>query len=187
MIYAILATGPSMSQALADSVRGKAKVIAVSDSYRLAPWADVLAASDRGWWRLHEPDFEGKKLCGVPVHGIERIEGAVSGSNSGLLAIQAAVQMGAKTVLLLGYDMGASKGDHFFGSHPAPLRNTKPDRFEVFKKQFSQYQPKGVRIWNCTEGSALTCYPMARLEDVLNEYCDRACDQTRRRDVTFEV
>lgn len=169
MICAILATGPSMSQAVADSVRGRCTVIAVSDAYRLAPWADVLVSSDRAWWRIHDPEFAGRKVSGVPVQGIELAEGNVSGSNSGLVALKFAVQMGATRVLLLGYDMG---GSHYFGDHPAPLKNTKPQRFEVFKQQFANYRPKGVEILNCTESSALRCYPMARLETVLESMAE---------------
>jgi hypothetical protein len=58
---AILASGPSMSQAVADTVRGRVRVIAVSNQgiptrcpdgsvRELAPWADVLYSSDRAWW-----------------------------------------------------------------------------------------------------------------------------------------
>lgn len=162
--FAILATGPSMSQAVAESVRGRCKVIAVSDAYKLAPWADVLVSSDRGWWRLHAPEFAGEKVSGVPVDGVPRAQDVVSGSNSGLIAVQEAVRRGATKILMLGFDM---HGTHYFGEHPKPLRNTSKDRFEVFKRQFHHYQPKGVDILNCTEGSALTCYPMARLGDHL--------------------
>jgi hypothetical protein len=169
MMFAVLATGPSMSQAVADAVRGRCRVIAVSDAYKLAPWADALVSSDRAWWRHHKPEFAGRKLSGVPVDcvgidGIERVEGTVSGSNSGLIALKVAVSMGATRVLLLGYDMG---GAHFFGDHPAPLKNTTPSRFEVFKRQFADYRPKGVEIINCTPGSALTCYPTMELEAAL--------------------
>lgn len=161
MVWAVLATGPSMSQSVADSVRGRCKAIAVSDAYRLAPWADVLVSSDRGWWRHHKPEFAGLKFSGVPVDGIPLAPAVVSGSNSGLIALQVAVSLGAKKVLLLGFDM---HGSHFFGPHPSPLRNTKAQRFEVFKRQFADYRPRGVHIFNCTPGSALTCYPMANLE-----------------------
>lgn len=61
MIYAVLASGESMNQALADSVRGKCKVLAVSDTYLLAPWADGLVSADAGWWRNKSPQFDGKK------------------------------------------------------------------------------------------------------------------------------
>lgn len=175
MTCAILATGPSMSQAMADAVRGRCRVIAVSDNYKLAPWADALVSSDRGWWTIHNPEFDGRKFSGVPVSGIDRIErfnGPVNGSNSGLIAIKVAVEVYKEhEIVLLGFDM---HGSHWFGEHPKPLRNTKPHRFEVFKKQFADYRPKGVRIINCTTNSALTCYPMARLEDVLEGLVESA-------------
>lgn len=172
MTCAILATGPSMSQAVADSVRGRCRVIAISDNYKLAPWADALVSSDRGWWRLHNPEFAGRKFSGVPVDGIEQLPGNVSGSNTGLIAARVAVEIfEEKRILLLGFDM---RGSHWFGAHPAPLRNTKPARFEVFKRQFAEYRPKGVEIVNVTPSSSLTCYPMAKLEDVLESLVEPA-------------
>lgn len=52
MLWILLAPGPSMSQALADSVRGH-RVVAINNVYELAPWADCLAANDLSWWRKH--------------------------------------------------------------------------------------------------------------------------------------
>ena len=46
----LLAPGPSMSQALADSVRG-CRVGAVTSALPLATWAEFVAASDVSWWR----------------------------------------------------------------------------------------------------------------------------------------
>lgn len=155
-----------MSQAVADSVRGKCKVVAVSDAYRLSPWADVLASSDMKWWRHHRPEFDGLKYSAVEVQGVKKFDWTATETNSGLLAIKVAVHLGAKRVLLLGYDMG---GSHFFGPHPAPLKNTSPQRFEVFKRQFADYRPRGVEIINCTPESGLKCYPMAPLGEVLAE------------------
>lgn len=171
MIAVVLATGPSMSQAVADSVRCKALVIAVSNAYKLAPWADACVSTDGKWWR-HNPDalkFEGRRI-GV-IADFQKIEGvesfkAATGANSGLLGIQVAVSMGADTVLLAGFDM---KGAHFFGKHPEPLKNTTPQRYEVFKRQFANYKPRGVRIVNCTPGSQLKCYPTGDLLACLAE------------------
>lgn len=173
MIVAVLATGPSMSQAVADSVRGRCTVVAVSDAYRLAPWADALVSQDRAWWKANPEalDFAGRRYRGgaewQQVRGVEwvKFEGAITtSSNSGLLACMVAVQMGAKKLLLCGFDMG---GSHFFGEHPKPLKNTPPHRFEVFKSQFAHFRPRGVEIINCTPGSALTCYPMGTIENSL--------------------
>lgn len=172
MIFAVLATGPSMSQAVADQVRGLCKVVAVSDSYRMAPWADSLVSSDAAWWKANPGalQFEGPKWSAAPdfrkIEGVERFPSADNGSNSGLLACQVAVSMGASVILLLGFDM---RGSHFFGPHPAPLKNTQPTRFEVFHRQFARFKPRNIRIINCTPGSSLKCYPMADLDACLAE------------------
>lgn len=44
---------------------------------------------------------------------------------------------------------------------------TTEQRFKVFRDQFRDYPLNGLDVVNCTAGSALTCFPMARLEDVL--------------------
>lgn len=169
--WCVLATGPSMSQAVVDSVRAKCNVVAVSDAYKLAPWADALVSCDGAWWRAH-PDalqFAGLKFGLMPdyssVKGVEKFE-APSGINSGLLGVLVAAKMGAKKILLCGFDM---HGTHYFGPHPAPLKNTKPERFEAFKRQFVHYRPRGVEIVNCTPGSGLKTFPMGNLEDCLAE------------------
>lgn len=170
MIFAVLATGQSLSQSVVDSVKARCNVVAVSNAYKLAPWADAMVSCDASWWK-NNPEamgFQGRKFTTAPdwqgLSDLERVPGVVSGTNSGLLGLMVAVQLGATRILMLGYDM---RGTHFFGPHPAPLRNPNPARFEVFKKQFDRYKPRGVEIVNCTPGSALKAYPMADLHESL--------------------
>lgn len=169
--WAVLATGPSMSRAIADAVHGRCQVVAVSDSIRLAPWADVLVSADRAWWDFHgeKLDFAGLRFGVMPdfqqIKGVERFK-APSGTNSGLLAAMVAVSLGATKVLLCGVDLH-SPGDHFFGRHPEGLKSTPARRLEAFKEQFARYRPQGVEIVNCSPGSALKAYPMGGLEDYL--------------------
>jgi hypothetical protein len=172
MIFAVLATGQSLMQEQADAVNGRCRVVAVSNAYKLAPWADALASCDASWWKNNPEamEFAGRKFTTAPdwqgLSGLERVEGVASGTNSGLLGMMVAVKLGATRILLLGYDM---QGTHFFGAHPAPLRNPNAARFEVFKKQFMGYRPRGVEIINCTPGSALRAYPMGDLHACLAE------------------
>lgn len=166
--WAILASGPSMSQEVADSVRGL-NVIAISNTYELAPWADVLVSNDRRWWMNYSDalKFQGEKYCGLCIDapkGVTKFHGAISGSNSGLLALMVAVKKGAKRILLFGYDMG---GSHYFGDHAHGLPNPSQKRFESFKKQFAGYKPSGVQIINCTPGSALKCYPFGDAKELI--------------------
>jgi hypothetical protein len=170
MIYAVLASGESMNQALADSVREKCKVIAVSDTWQLAPWADALVSADAGWWRHKKPKFDGPRYTMGTFPDVEKLE-APMGTNSGLLGVMLAVKLGATKVLLLGVDL---HGTHFFGNHPLPLRNPNQARLETFKRQFSEYKPKNVQIFNCSESSKLSCYPMARLGDHLEGMAEPA-------------
>ncbi len=86
-----------------------------------------------------------------------------AGSNSGYQGMRAARLLGAKRILLLGFDM---RGAHFFGKHPAPLRNTTPQRFRIHVAQFKRWRG-GCEVLNCTAGSALTQFPFADLRSVL--------------------
>ncbi len=163
MDCAVLASGESMSQAVADSVRHLCRV-AVNDAFRLALDADGLAAQDRGWWTAN-PDamkFRGRKFSTNPPPGVQAIKAIpvlTTTCNSGILGVHVAIHIFKATrVLLYGMDC---KGSHYFGQHKK-LKNTSPQRFEVFKKQWEAYSKtvtEGVEIINATPGSAITCFP----------------------------
>jgi hypothetical protein len=165
--FAVLATGPSMSQETADYVRGRCNVVAVCNAYTLAPWADALVCNDAIWWKVH-PDaleFAGRKFCGQAWPGTEFLRNErnfPAGSNSGYQGLRVAGILGASRILLCGFDM---RGSHFFGAHPTPLRNSTPSKFKSMASQFRLW--RGAPVLNCTPGSALTCFPMADLREVL--------------------
>jgi len=177
-----LGTGPSLTQADVDRVRDRARVIAINDAYRLAPWADVLYGCDAKWWTWHKgvPTFPGLKYAlqngakhwkGVQIigktggQGIEwKRTGIRTGNNSGYQAINLAIHLGATKILLLGYDM---QGTHFFGRH----RDGSAPPFEVCKRNFATMVPElaahGITVLNCTRKTALTCFPRVPLEEAL--------------------
>lgn len=162
MRCAILASGPSMSQEVADRVHGGGYglVVAVSDTFRLAPWADAMAAQDATWWRRH-PDalqFAGRKFSANRIAGVEQLPQVNINRSSGVLALEAAVLMGATDIRLFGFDM---HGTHYFGPHPEGLNNTTEERFEVFQKQFALWRDahRNVVVMNCTSGSHLRAFP----------------------------
>jgi hypothetical protein len=169
MKICLLATGPSMSQAIADSVRGNI-VIAINNAYQLAPWADALCAQDHEWWRVHSDakSFAGRKFSTNRVIGVEQVfsDYVQRQSSSGVLALEVARRYGAQhkvwEIELHGFD---NRGTHYFGPHPEPLRNTSVDRFRFFENQLAalggEMSKGGFRITNCTPGSALTCFRMA--------------------------
>jgi hypothetical protein len=158
-----------MSQEIADFVRGKCKVVAVSDCYLLAPWADALVSHDPAWWQHHKEAmrFAGRKFCGRFHPGTEQLPfeaGFTEGCNSGLQGMRAARIMGATRILLLGFDLSDANGQHFFGAHPTQLASTTPQRFADHLKQFGKW--KGAAVVNCTPNSALTLFPMGDLREI---------------------
>jgi len=128
-----------------------ARIIVINDAYRLLPMADVLYGCDSRWWLWHEGVslFPGIKvglawscidndwfpgwdkidytnirfLISTGKEGLEtNPRGIRTGNNSGYQAINLAVHLGAKTIVLLGYDMKRSEdgNHHWFGDHPCP-------------------------------------------------------------------
>lgn len=124
------ATGPSLTREVAEACKGQ-RVIAVSDAYRLLPFADALYSCDARWWDAHNgvPGFKGEKWSchgsdtynnKIPTaekYGLKLVAGESGegfsfepslihyGSNSGFQAINLALQFGCKRVVLVGFDM----------------------------------------------------------------------------------
>lgn len=105
--------------------------------------------------------------------GLSFTQGIVhSGGNSGYQAVNLAVLAGAPRLLLLGYDMGSRDGrKHWHEDHPPGLNNPRETTFQQWRDAFTTAVPDleraGVEVINCTPGSALMCFPIARLEDVI--------------------
>jgi len=184
--FVCIGGGPSLAQADVDYCRGKARVIAINDGYRMAPWADVLYACDDRWWNWHKgvPSFTGLKYAllkraavwpGVQVlnntgsSGLEmKPKGLRTGRNSGYQAINLAVHLGAARIVLLGYDMQRTGGkEHWFGDHPnkqtSPLGSFR-GMFDTIREPLKEL---GISVTNCSRETALTSFPRARLEDTL--------------------
>lgn len=147
-----VASGPSAAKVDLSLAKDRAKVIAINDSWRLAPWADVLYACDGEWWSRPYDDKRGwpsaKDFAGLRVtqdlkaaerfglsrvmvtRGVNRIltgQAGVtgSGSNGGFQAVNIAVQTGAARIVLVGYDYRDDFGLHWHGRHPQGLNNPK--------------------------------------------------------------
>lgn len=169
----VLATGASLSPEQVSQVRSayeerRCKAVAVSNAYQLAPWADALVSNDMKWWRQHPEalQFAGRRFCGADYKGTERLPPVPmfpTGSNSGLQGMRVALMIGATRIILLGFDM---KGTHYFGPHPAPLKNASPGDFQRMMVQFTRWKSE-AEVINCSPGSALTCFKTGTLVDVL--------------------
>jgi hypothetical protein len=186
---AIFASGPSMHLSIAESLKGKLKVIVVNDQFRLAPWADVLYAADFQWWNHRSNqdalDFNGLKVTvsfAVNSNKVLRLNpGEVTGlsykadtlvtcKNSGFQAMNLAALFGVRRLFLFGFDMRTVDGKaHNFGNHPPGLTQDVAAYKEwvaLVTKSAPEFARAGVEVFNCTKGSALKCFPFLTLEDV---------------------
>lgn len=188
---AVCASGPSMSQAVADRLLDAGvPIIAVNRTWeltRLQGWA--VYASDDEWWAHKDNrgafEFPGHKVTlhyeeTKPLVGrvqmLRRMDDAYSDDptclatlgNSGAQAIQIAVKTGASKVLLCGFDFRVTKEScHWHGPHPAGLRKTDPDLYVTWANRLEKVAPdmlKRALIVNCTPNSGLTCFPMSSLD-----------------------
>ncbi|HKJ75234.1 MAG TPA: hypothetical protein VKA19_14055 [Alphaproteobacteria bacterium] len=179
----IIASGPSACRDDAEFVRGKCRVIVVNTSYRLAPWADLLYACDAKWWWAYEPQFQGltvsqdarapESVLRVPSinePGLSLDPMVIhQGGNSGYQALNLAVLLGVRRILLLGYDMQG--GDHWHGAHPPGLVSLTDKATARWRENFGTTLPDleraNVEVVNCSRQTALTCFPRMSFEDAL--------------------
>lgn len=169
----LLAPGPSMSKALADSVM-HCRVGAVTSALPLAPWAEFVAASDQSWWRkMGAAGFDGECYSAHKMPGVEQVEGVTTATNSGVLALQVCKMKGAKSVALLGFDMGLG---HYFGNYMNGLSNTDKHRRRVHMQQYAQWQRANpdIDVINCTPGSALECFRRESFANVVHLFRSQA-------------
>jgi hypothetical protein len=195
---AILGGGPSLTRAQVEACRGRCKVIAVNTAYQITPWADALYFCDFEWhdqWK-NDPAFKafaGMKVAlenaatypndrsirvlrnyGGPGSGGEGLcrlpDGVYTGRSGGYQAICVAVHLGAKRILLLGFDMRAiGNRTHWHMSHKRPTapQDYAKDMIPPFAALARDLKEIGVEVLNCTPESALTVFPTTSVEDAL--------------------
>jgi len=189
-----LASGPSLTAGDVEAVRGRAVVIAINDAIRVCPWADVFYSGARVYWTPTDPrgrlleGFAGLRvrICidqdrpGLGSDGVIRLRntgtqgleatpnGLRTYHNSGGAAINLAVHLGARRIVLLGYDMGPS-GDgrhHFHETYRTP--HSSP--YILFRTQIATMGPllaaRGVEVVNCSRVTQLACFPRMPLEAI---------------------
>lgn len=177
-----LASGPSLTPGDVATVQMSGHVvIAVNCTFRVAPWAAVLYAMDRGFWQHYLPEIE-RTFSGARVgmhlmparYRLATMKG-VSGfrpyNNSGAGAISLAQYGGASRVVMLGYDLQHTGGRaHHHADHPRPLgnaRQTSVDRWLVrFGELRTRLDAAGVEYVNCSRATALD-WPRMTIEEAL--------------------
>ena len=89
--------------------------------------------------------------------------------NSGHQAIGLAVHLGARRILLLGYDMHADpKGKRNWHQPDTPTRSPYREFQRGYPKLSAAALALGVEIVNCSRQTALTCFPRQQLDQALS-------------------
>lgn len=183
----VIATGPSLTQEDVDYVRGKCPVIVVNDAHRLAPWANVLYASDPAWWNYYKgvPEFTGLKIIrdrhggeacsrqwnlsciklNIDKKGWSHDPSVIhSGHNGGYQAGNLAVLFGGTKIIYLGLDMQGDNKEppHFFGLHPKLIG--RGHSYESWIRRFETIVQDGFEVVNCSRETALTCFRRSTIE-----------------------
>lgn len=186
----IVGSGPSAADTPLSA--GPHRCIAINNSWRLAPWADVLYATDFVWWERNGgvPDFAGLKisqdnrLADRPAWGVKLVTGRDDarilvttpgeishGGNSGFAALNLAVQFGASRIVLVGYDMRVDRGLHWHGKHGDGLNNPSEETTRKWRRMIDGQAPilaaLGVKVINASPVSALTAFPKMDLREAL--------------------
>lgn len=171
----VIGAGPSAAKTPLELARGKARVVAVNESWRLAPWADVLFAIDAVWWVQHKgvPQFAGRRVTSSPfamkTFGLDCFVSI--GATSGLRAIYLAEKLQANPILLVGFEMHPNNGVHWHPPHHE-LRNPGKDEMKIWREDIERvagmFAARGTKIVNCTPESALTCFPHVPFEQALD-------------------
>ena len=190
----ILGGGPTLLDSLNGfDLTGK-HVLAVNLAFRL-PYSKLCFFGDAKfyWWNRNGLDrFTGYKITandrsngqyrsvagqpGVRVvrrkrqPGLEnRVDMIRWNRSSGGAAIDVAVHLGAKRIVLLGYDMRVVNGKKNWAPHPK--EHTKKNPFARFLEAFEPVriaaEERGVEILNATPDSALTTFPKVGLSKLM--------------------
>lgn len=184
----IAASGPSQNAEDLEFVRGKAKVLAINETWRLAPWADALYACDARWWESAGPtemQFSGKRFVGIgSARGcvscnVEKnvndmpLEGRRlgHGGHSGFQAVNLAAMSGARWIVLTGFDLRCDGKAHWHEDHGGEMSNPTDGflrRCAVLLDDMAPHlRRNGVQVINATVGSSLRAYPFATVQEFL--------------------
>lgn len=149
----VLASGPSLTQPIADRLRGQS-VMVINSTFKLAPWADVWFFTDNNVftdnrvaveaWPGHVITLSKQAKRELPKK-VKRVraewcpgfktagDGVVKqGRSSGHTGISVAVALGAARIVLLGYDMRTVDGrEHHHDDYAG-----RPRDLDIYQREF---------------------------------------------------
>jgi len=186
----LIGGGPSLNGFDFKLLKNK-RTIAINKAFVFHPNADILYWTDSrfySWYKKDIDKFKGDKYTVKPYGDLAKDikvlrntgkagletdpSGVRHGNNSGHAALNLAYHLGAKRIVLLGFDMQNIKGaSHFHDGYP--VRQT---RNEVYIKSMIPYfvaisedlKRKKVEIINACPNSALTVFKRLPMSSVLH-------------------
>lgn len=189
----VIGGGDSLREFGWDSIRGTHTIGCNSAFVLGAELVEILVFGDRMWWerigKTHLPKFGGvvvgctsQQIKDAPdwlltMERYERRGLAPAGSgklgwcgNTGALAINLALSLGAQRVFLLGFDMAlGSNGKANW--HDLRYEASRPEPYPRFCSEMTHLArslPRvfpGREVWNVTNGSQLRSFPKVSLEE----------------------
>ena len=187
--YIIIASGPSLLRKDAEALRNAGTGIAINCAVFFAPWATHLFGADSVWWRYYSPKikwYKGKRISRTHnAAGVTKWRGngwARTGGNSGHMAIQYAVDLGAKNIALLGFDQSKTDGKaHFHADHPKAADDGKRTNManaggiaawpRLMQKTSIELKERDINVVNLSRATALKCFPRMTVEEFLEDIC----------------
>jgi hypothetical protein len=184
----IIASGPSLTRDDCSRVEGSGcDIMGISNAFQICGGLNYLYSCDRDWWSKYHDDIpSGPLLYSLEETPFDNVTQLVNGGhdglsvdypivrtggNSGYQAINLAVLLGYRRLILLGYDMQLTGGKtHWHGSHPY-MNNPRATTLNRWAAAYDSLAPVlefiGVTVLNATRKTALTCFSRVPLEEVL--------------------
>ncbi len=191
----VVASGPSAKDVPLWKGRGRAKFIAVNNSWLLCKWADMLYACDERWWSQYPEwsEFRGIKvsqdqhaISKYGPRGVKRVHcnknydvmlmekpGYIGwAGNSGFQALNIAAHTKPSKIILVGFDMHIKAGIHWHGIHQGTCMDPKENNIIRWRRctdaAFGVLAAAEIKAFNCSPDSALTAYPKMTFEAALD-------------------
>lgn len=169
-------------------------VIAVNMSYKLGPWVDIMFFGDPSFWTRFNKElvlFKGLRVtCADTLQEDSRVKSVKRGragknpfgistdpstvcwnNNSGASAINLAVLLGAKRIILLGFDMNldAEKNQHwhkFYSGAPKTIGSTFRKHLAGFPAISVDLKALGIDCINANPLSAIGDFSKVNYKDI---------------------
>jgi len=172
-------------------------VIAVNMAFKLGDWIDIVFFGDTGFWKAHKVDllqFKGLRVsCAngddqdmrikyvkqITPNNPEHIKGICTkesmvcwNNNSGSAAINFAVHLGAKRIILLGFDMTLDGGNnqHWHKYYTSPLqtvKSTMKNHMKGFLDMAADLKRLGIECINANPDSKIEEFPRMNFKDIV--------------------